>query len=106
MVEEIAINDDGGQASAKNIRYTYVRRVYLLVSTLFIFADHMTDIFLIVTLFQIGQLWFAAIYLAVDVFPAAIIMWNKYRTEKSWKVLVGSCNFFNTVPNMKRFHLL
>ncbi len=53
-------------------------------------ADHVTDIILIVTLFEMKQRWFGSIYLAVDVFPAAIIMWSKYRSEKSWKVLVNA----------------
>ena len=63
-------------------------KVFLLLKAIFIVADHVTDIILIVTLFGLNQIWFAAIYLAVDVFPAAVIMWSKYRTEKSRRVLV------------------
>ncbi len=63
-------------------------RIYLLFNMLFIVGDHVADIVLITYLFQNHQEWFAAIYLAADVFPAAVIMWSKYQKENSWKALV------------------
>ncbi len=84
-------DDDDGEEEippAKSIRLIYLEKLFLLFKAIFIVADHVTDIILIVTLFEMKQRWFGSIYLAVDVFPAAIIMWSKYRSEKSWKVLV------------------
>ena len=74
----------------KQTKISSWKKFVLGLNMIFIVADHLTDILLIVTLFQLEQFWYASIYLAVDVFPAAIIMWNKYQTEKSWKVLVKS----------------
>ena len=73
---------------SENEKSFYLSKVYLLLNTLFIVVDYLVDIILIVTLFQIGQFWFAAIYLSNDVFPATVIMWIRYQEEKSWKVLV------------------
>ena len=80
LIEEIA---------TENVKCVYIRKVILFLKMVFVVIDHVTDILLIVTLFQINQVWFAAIYLTVDVFPAAIIMWSKYQKEQSWKVLVN-----------------
>ena len=74
--------------TTENVKCVYIKKVILFLKMLFVVVDHVTDILLIVTLFQINQVWFAAIYLTVDVFPAAIIMWSKYQKEQSWKVLV------------------
>jgi hypothetical protein len=40
-------------------------------------------------LFHWKEYWFAAVYLTVDLFPAAVIVWHKFQTEKSWKALVS-----------------
>jgi hypothetical protein len=60
----------------------------MILNMIFVVVDHLTDILLIITLFDKKENWFAAIYLGVDVLPAFIIMWNKYQTERNWKVLV------------------
>jgi hypothetical protein len=60
----------------------------LLFKTLTIVSDQIIDIILVATLFIVEEYWFAVVYLAVDLFPAAVIMWQKFQTEKSWRVLV------------------
>jgi hypothetical protein len=60
----------------------------LLFKTLTIVSDQIIDIILVATLFIVKEYWFAVVYLAVDLFPAAVIMWQKFQTEKSWRVLV------------------
>jgi hypothetical protein len=60
----------------------------LLFKTITIVADQIIDIILVATVFLIQEYWFAVVYLAVDLFPAAVIMWQKFQTEKSWRVLV------------------
>jgi hypothetical protein len=72
----------------------YLAKIMLLFKTLTILADQVIDIILVTTLFFMKEYWFAVVYSAVDLFPAAIIMWQKFLTEKSWRVLV-SCCFYN-----------
>ncbi len=88
-VEENKEENTKDETPAQNFKCQYIRRFYLLLNTLFILADHVADIILITKLFQMQQYWFAAIYLAVDIFPAAVIIWKKYSTERNWKVLVS-----------------
>jgi hypothetical protein len=61
----------------------------LLFNTLTILADQFINIILVATLFFMKEYWFAVVFSAVDLFPAAIIMWQKFQTEKSWSVLVS-----------------
>jgi hypothetical protein len=82
----------------KVTKKAYLAKIMLLFKTLTIVADQVIDIMLVATLFFIKEYWFAIVYLAVDVFPAAIIMWQKFQTEKSWKVLV--C-FISNYHNMR-----
>jgi hypothetical protein len=72
----------------------YLKTILLLFKSLAIVADQIIDIILVATLFIIQEYWFAAVYLAVDVFPAAVIMWQKFQTEKSWRVLVRCWSSF------------
>jgi hypothetical protein len=65
----------------------------LLFKTLTIVSDQIIDIILVATLFIVKEYWFAVVYLAVDLFPAAVIMWQKFQTEKSWRVLVSIVYF-------------
>ena len=67
----------------------YLKRIMLLYKTIMIVADQIIDTILIVTLILLKEYWFAVVYLAVDIFPAAIIMWQKFQTERSWRVLVN-----------------
>jgi hypothetical protein len=66
----------------------YVKNLRLVASTIAVVADQITDVFLVVTLLLLKEFWFALIYLAVDVLPAAITMWHQFQVERSWRVLV------------------
>jgi hypothetical protein len=76
----------------KVTKKAYLAKIMLLFKTLTIVVDQVIDIILVATLYFMKEYWFAVVYSAVDVFPAAIIMWQKFQTEKSWRVLV--CLFF------------
>jgi hypothetical protein len=66
----------------------YIKNVRLLISTVTVVVDQLSDLVLVATLIPLGQFWFGVTYLVVDVMPAIIIMWHTFQTEKSWKVLV------------------
>jgi hypothetical protein len=70
-------------------KVAYVKRIYLLFSTLAIITDQIIDVALIVYLFILREFWFAIIYLIVDFFPAVVIMWHKFQQERNWKVIVS-----------------
>jgi len=70
-------------------KVAYVKRIYLLFSTLAIITDQIIDVALIVYLFILQEFWFAIIYLIVDFFPAVVIMWHKFQEERKWKVIVS-----------------
>jgi hypothetical protein len=72
----------------KVTKTAYLKTIMLLFKTLTIVSDQIIDIILVATLFIVKEYWFAVVYLAVDLFPAAVIMWQKFQTEKSWRVLV------------------
>jgi hypothetical protein len=78
----------------KVTKKAYLAKIMLLFKMLIIVADQVIDIMLVATLFFMKEYWFAVVYSAVDLFPAAIIMWQKFQTEKNWRVLV-SCWFSN-----------
>jgi hypothetical protein len=78
---------------SKLTKTAYLKTILLLFKSLTIVADQIIDIILVATLFIIQEYWFAVVYLAVDVFPAAVIMWQKFQTEKSWRVLVSIVYF-------------
>ncbi len=78
----------------KVTKKAYLAKIMLLFKTITILADQVIDIILVATLFFMQEYWFAVVYSAVDLFPAAIIMWQKFQTEKSWRVLV--CLFYWT----------
>ncbi len=73
----------------KVTKLAYLKKIMLLFKTMTIIADQIIDIILVGTLFLKQEYWFAVGYLTVDVFPAAVIMWQKFQTERSWKVLVS-----------------
>jgi hypothetical protein len=79
---------------SKLTKTAYLKTILLLFKSLTIVADQIIDIILVATLFIIQEYWFAVVYLAVDVFPAAVIMWQKFQTEKSWRVLVSCWSNF------------
>jgi hypothetical protein len=79
---------------SKLTKTAYFKTILLLFKSLTIVADQIIDIILVATLFIIQEYWFAAVYLAVDIFPAAVIMWQKFQIEKSWRVLVRCWSFF------------
>jgi hypothetical protein len=66
----------------------YIKNVRLLISTITVVVDQLSDLLLVATLLHLRQFWFGVNYLVVDVMPALIIMWHTFQTEKSWKVLV------------------
>ncbi len=68
----------------------YLKRIMLLFKTLTIVTDQVIDIILVVTLLLMKEYWFAGVYLTVDLFPGAIIMWQKFQTDRSWNFLVCS----------------
>jgi hypothetical protein len=78
----------------KLTKTAYLKTILLLFKSVTIVADQIIDIILVATLFIIQEYWFAAVYLAVDIFPAAVIMWQKFQTEKSWRVLVSCWSSF------------
>jgi hypothetical protein len=67
----------------------YFKRIMLLFKTLTIVTDQIIDIVLVVTLLFMKEYWFAVVYLTVDLFPAAVIMWQKFQTDRSWNFLVS-----------------
>jgi hypothetical protein len=73
----------------KVTKKAYFAKIVLLFKMLIIVADQVIDIMLVAALFFMKEYWFAVVYSAVDLFPAAIIMWQKFQTEKSWRVLVS-----------------
>ncbi len=75
-------------------KLAYLRKVYLLVKTFAIVFDQIVDLMLTATLFATQEFWFAGVYLTFDLFPAAVIVWNKFQTEKSWRVLASLHLFF------------
>jgi hypothetical protein len=81
----------------KVTKKAYLAKIMLLFKTLTIVADQVIDIILVATLFFIKEYWFAVVYSAVDVFPAAIIMWQKFQTEKSWRVLVSLIFYYQSM---------
>jgi hypothetical protein len=66
----------------------YLKKIMLLCKTLTIVTDQIIDIILVVTLLLMQEYWFAVVYLTVDLLPAAIIMWQKFQTDRSWNFLV------------------
>ncbi len=68
----------------------YLKKMMLLFKTMTIVTDQVIDTILVVTLVLKKEYWFAIVYLTVDLLPAAIIMWQKFQTEKSWRVLVST----------------
>ena len=73
----------------RNKKLEYARKHWLCFTTLTVVIDQLTDIAVFVTLFVLKQYWFAGLYLSVDLLPAMVFMLHKYKTEKSWKVLVS-----------------
>ncbi len=66
----------------------YIKNVHLLISTVIVVVDQLSDFVMVASLIPLGQLWFGVNYLVVDVMPALIIVWHTFQTEKSWTVLV------------------
>ncbi len=74
-------------------KVAYVKRIYLLFTTLAIITDQIMDVALIIYLFILREFWFAIIYLIVDFFPAVVIMWHKFQDERDWKFIVSNNNY-------------
>jgi hypothetical protein len=66
----------------------YLKKIMLLFKTLTIVTDQVIDTILVISLLVLQEYWFAAVYLTVDLFPAAIIMWQTFQTDRSWSFLV------------------
>ena len=72
-------------------------KYWLIIKTVAVLIDQVTDLILIGTLFLLGQYWLAGFYLTADILPAIIIMWQKFLTERSWKVLVKADSFLSSI---------
>jgi len=83
-------------------RWEYFTKYRMIFKTVSVLIDEITDVSLIVTLFYLHQYWFATFYMAADILPAVIIMWHKYQSEQSWKVLVW--NHFLSLEHNNLFH--
>ena len=83
------LDDEPSETSTPNIsKKEYINNVYLLISTVLVVVDQLSDFVLVATLIPLGQLWFGVNYMVVDVMPALIIMGHMFLKERSWKVLV------------------
>jgi hypothetical protein len=66
----------------------YLKKIMLLFKTLTIVTDQVIDTIMVLTLLIMQEYWFAVVYLAVDLLPAAIIMWQKFQTDRNWSFWV------------------
>jgi hypothetical protein len=76
------------ESSPKLTKMAYLKKIMLHFKLLTIVADQVVDTILVVSLFLMQEHWFALVYLAVDIFPAVVVMWHMFQRKRSWKVLV------------------
>ena len=79
LSDETSNEDCSTKSANQGGKLNYVKNVKLFLSSSFVVADQFFDIFLITYLFIWKEFWFAAIFLFVDVLPAACIIWHKLK---------------------------
>jgi len=77
-----------GLEDIKKVRPRLRKNLHQIIGATIVVADQIADFIVFTSLLLFKEFWFALIYLAVDVLPAAIIMWHQFQEERSWKVLV------------------
>jgi len=78
-------------------KLSHVIKVKLIISSIFVVADQIYDIVLIVSLFLMKQFEFAAIFLLVDLLPAVFIILHHLRFVRLYFVIINNFGYISSL---------